>query len=102
MPTSCSTAAARQIALDESLVELRASDSTALSSRRSLPRSCSSRHCSAASRAASSSPRPRTQHGVAPIVTHALEGPIGLAACRELARAIGADVPVGLGPHVAE
>lgn len=41
------------------------------------------------------------QHGIAPIVTHALEGPIGFAACRELARAVGADVPVGLGPHPA-
>jgi hypothetical protein len=39
--------------------------------------------------------------GVAPIVTHALEGPIGFAACHELARAVGADVPVGLGPHSA-
>lgn len=39
------------------------------------------------------------RHGVAPIVTHALEGPIGTAACIELARAIGADVPVGLAPH---
>jgi o-succinylbenzoate synthase len=39
--------------------------------------------------------------GVAPIVSHALEGPIGYAACTELARAIGADVPVGLGPHAA-
>ena len=27
---------------------------------------------------------------------------IGTAACRELARAIGSDVPVGLAPHVAE
>ncbi|HEY5952442.1 MAG TPA: AMP-binding protein [Kofleriaceae bacterium] len=41
-------------------------------------------------------------HGVAPIVTHTLEGPIGTAACRELARAISADVPVGLAPHPAE
>lgn len=41
------------------------------------------------------------QHGVAPIVTHTLEGPIGFAACHELARAVGADVPVGLGPHSA-
>ena len=40
-------------------------------------------------------------HGVAPIVTHTLEGPIGFAACCELARAVGADVPVGLGPHSA-
>jgi O-succinylbenzoate synthase len=39
------------------------------------------------------------RHGVAPVVTHALEGPIGTAACFELARAIGADVPVGLAPH---
>jgi len=39
------------------------------------------------------------RHGVAPIVSHALEGPIGTAACIELARAIGADVPVGLAPH---
>ena len=41
------------------------------------------------------------QHGVAPIVTHALEGPIGFAACCELARAVAADVPVGLGAHSA-
>ncbi|NVB83850.1 MAG: AMP-binding protein [Kofleriaceae bacterium] len=40
-------------------------------------------------------------HGVAPIVSHALEGPIGTAACHELARAIGADIPVGLGHHPA-
>jgi O-succinylbenzoate synthase len=40
-------------------------------------------------------------HGVAPIVSHALEGPIGFAACTELARAIGSDLPVGLGPHPA-
>ncbi len=39
--------------------------------------------------------------GVAPIVSHALEGPIGTAACIELARAIGADVPLGLAPHSA-
>ena len=39
------------------------------------------------------------RHGVAPIVSHALEGVIGFAACIELARAIGADVPVGLAPH---
>ena len=41
------------------------------------------------------------RHGVAPVVTHTLEGPIGTAACFELARAIGADVPVGLAPHPA-
>jgi len=41
------------------------------------------------------------RHGVAPIVSHALEGPIGFAACIELARTIGADVPVGLAPHSA-
>jgi O-succinylbenzoate synthase len=41
------------------------------------------------------------RHGVAPLVSHALEGPIGFAACIELARAIGADMPVGLGPHAA-
>jgi O-succinylbenzoate synthase len=39
--------------------------------------------------------------GVAPIVSHALEGPIGYAACIELARAIACDLPVGLGPHPA-
>jgi O-succinylbenzoic acid--CoA ligase len=42
------------------------------------------------------------KHGVTPVVTHTLEGRIGTAACRELARAIGADVPVGLAPHVGE
>jgi o-succinylbenzoate---CoA ligase len=41
-------------------------------------------------------------HGVAPIITHTLEGPVGTAACRELARTIGADVPVGLAPHPGE
>jgi o-succinylbenzoate synthase len=41
------------------------------------------------------------RHGVAPIVSHSLEGPIGFAACIELARTIGADVPVGLAPHPA-
>lgn len=41
------------------------------------------------------------QHGVAPVVTHTLEGPVGTAACAELARAIGSDVPVGLAPHPA-
>lgn len=38
------------------------------------------------------------EHGVAPIVTHTLEGPVGFSACVELARAIAADVPVGLAP----
>ncbi len=41
------------------------------------------------------------RHGVAPIVSHTLEGPVGTAACVELARAIGADVAVGLAPHPA-
>jgi o-succinylbenzoate synthase len=41
------------------------------------------------------------RHGVAPVVTHALEGAVGTAACIELARAIGADVAVGLAPHPA-
>ncbi len=41
------------------------------------------------------------RHGVAPVVSHTLEGPLGTAACFELARAIGADVPVGLAPHPA-
>jgi O-succinylbenzoic acid--CoA ligase len=35
-------------------------------------------------------------HGVAAVVTHTLEGAVGFAACIELARAIAADVPVGL------
>jgi o-succinylbenzoate synthase len=41
------------------------------------------------------------RHGVAPVVSHTLEGPIGTAACIELARAVGADVAVGLAPHPA-
>jgi O-succinylbenzoic acid--CoA ligase len=36
------------------------------------------------------------EHSVAPVVTHTLEGAVGFAACIELARAIAADVPVGL------
>jgi O-succinylbenzoic acid--CoA ligase len=39
--------------------------------------------------------------GVPAIVSHALEGPIGTAACAELARALGGDVPVGLARHSA-
>jgi o-succinylbenzoate synthase len=39
------------------------------------------------------------RHGVAPVVTHALEGPVGTAACVELARAVAADIAVGLAPH---
>ncbi|HEU0031351.1 MAG TPA: AMP-binding protein [Kofleriaceae bacterium] len=39
--------------------------------------------------------------GVAAIVTHALEGPIGTAACAELALAVGGDRAVGLAPHPA-
>lgn len=41
------------------------------------------------------------RHGVMPIVTHTLEGPVGMAACFELARSLAADVPVGLAPHPA-
>lgn len=38
-------------------------------------------------------------HGVQPIVTHALEGPVATAACAELARALGCTSPVGLDHH---
>lgn len=41
------------------------------------------------------------RHGVAPVVSHCLEGPIGTSACVELARAIGATVPAGVAPHPA-
>ena len=37
--------------------------------------------------------------GVAAVVSHALEGPIGTAACAELALVLGGEVPVGLAPH---
>jgi O-succinylbenzoate synthase len=39
------------------------------------------------------------RHDVAAIVTHTLEGPIGTAACGELARSIRSAVPSGLAPH---
>jgi L-alanine-DL-glutamate epimerase-like enolase superfamily enzyme len=39
--------------------------------------------------------------GVAAIVSHALEGPVGTAACAELALALGGDLPVGLAAHAA-
>lgn len=39
--------------------------------------------------------------GIAPIVTHGLEGPIGTAACAAFALAIGGDRAVGLGAHPA-
>jgi o-succinylbenzoate---CoA ligase len=44
--------------------------------------------------------RARAQ-GIAPIVTHGLEGPIGTAACAAFALAIGGDRAVGLGAHPA-
>jgi o-succinylbenzoate synthase len=90
-----------RIALDESLVEL---------SRTELSRALESPHLAAlvlkptllggfarCFELASEAHR----HGVAPVVSHALEGPIGYGACIELARAISADVPVGLAPHSA-
>lgn len=39
--------------------------------------------------------------GVAAIVSHGLEGPVGTAACAELALARADDHPVGLAPHAA-
>ncbi|HEX7837032.1 MAG TPA: enolase C-terminal domain-like protein [Kofleriaceae bacterium] len=39
--------------------------------------------------------------GVAPVASHALEGPIGTAACAELALALGDEHPAGLAPHPA-
>ena len=39
--------------------------------------------------------------GVAAIASHALEGPVGTAACAELALALGGDHPAGLAPHPA-
>ncbi len=41
------------------------------------------------------------QAGVAAIVSHGLEGPIGTAACAELALALGGDHPAGLAAHPA-
>ena len=44
----------------------------------------------------------RARHaGVAAIVSHGLEGPVGTAACAELALALGGDHPAGLAPHPA-
>jgi L-alanine-DL-glutamate epimerase-like enolase superfamily enzyme len=39
--------------------------------------------------------------GVAAIVSHGLEGPVGTAACAELALALGGDHPAGLAAHPA-
>lgn len=39
--------------------------------------------------------------GVAAIVSHGLEGPVGTAACAELALALGGQHPVGLAAHAA-
>lgn len=39
--------------------------------------------------------------GVAAVASHALEGPVGTAACAELALALGGDVPAGLARHAA-
>lgn len=39
--------------------------------------------------------------GVAAIVSHGLEGPVGTAACAELALALGGDHPAGLASHPA-
>jgi L-Ala-D/L-Glu epimerase len=39
-------------------------------------------------------------YGVAAVVTHALEGPVAMAACAELARALAPEIAVGLDRHV--
>jgi O-succinylbenzoic acid--CoA ligase len=41
------------------------------------------------------------ERGIGIVVTHALEGPVGTAACAALALAIGGDRAAGLGPHSA-
>jgi o-succinylbenzoate synthase len=41
------------------------------------------------------------RHGVTAVASHALEGPIGTAACAELARALAGDRPAGLAAHPA-
>jgi len=95
------TPLACRIALDESLVEL---GDPALARALASPRLAALvvkptllggfARCLELARAA-------RRAGVAAIVSHALEGPIGFAACRELAHVIGAEVPIGLAPHPA-
>lgn len=90
-----------RIALDESLVELdRASLARALASPRLAALVLKPTLLGGVARCRELAAEAH-RHGVAPVVTHTLEGPIGTSACRELARAIGADVPVGLAPHPA-
>jgi o-succinylbenzoate synthase len=90
-----------RIALDESLVELdRAQLARALASPRLAALVLKPTLLGGLARCLELA-RVAHRHGVAPVVTHALEGPIGTAACAELALAVGADVPVGLAPHPA-
>jgi O-succinylbenzoate synthase len=90
-----------RIALDESLIDLdRASLSRALASPRLAALVLKPTLLGGFARCLELAALAH-RHGVAPVVTHALEGPLGTAACGELARAIGADVPVGLAPHPA-
>lgn len=39
------------------------------------------------------------EHGVEPVLSHTFEGPIGQAACAELALALQTELAAGLGPH---
>ncbi len=90
-----------RLALDESLIDLAPADlARALESPRLAALVLKPTLLGGFQRCLALSAEAR-RHGVAAIVTHALEGPIGFAACHELARAIGADVPVGLGAHSA-
>ena len=86
-----------RIALDESLVELADADlARALASEQLAALVLKPTLLGGFARCLDLAARAHA-HGVAPVVSHTLEGPIGRAACVELARAIAADVAVGLG-----
>lgn len=89
---------AAPIALDESLLELELADlplaSPNLAALVLKPTLLGPARCRELARHARA-------HGKAAIVTHALEGPVGYAACVALARELGGDAPHGLAPHPA-
>jgi L-alanine-DL-glutamate epimerase-like enolase superfamily enzyme len=90
-----------KLALDESLAALTPEDlRTALASPRLAAVVLKPTLLGGLSAAIELAARAR-RAGVAAIVSHGLEGPVGTAACAELALALGGDQPVGLAAHPA-
>lgn len=90
-----------KIALDESLASLPAADLRAALASRQLAALVLKPTLLGGLSAALALAELAHGSGVAAITSHGLEGPVGTAACAELALAIGGDHPVGLAAHAA-